>query len=132
MTPQPGQEVKLIFHNNTVIQGIVYSWDNTQAVLKTNTDQSFLIVNHPEHDIMLTVILPAKISDATAPTIIKEKIQETLEQFLPQDLKTKRLSELHLLKIQSEKEITANKLKSHLANGLKPIKYQMPSFFTRK
>lgn len=133
MTPQVGQQVKVIFRNGTVVEGIVNVWENNTVELKSLDDKSVLIISHPAEDIMMIKVSlepeepPFKMVDKgthmetpdgrfqIAKKIDindawRDAVNET-DHLDPEQIKT--LAELRMELNKREKEIIALKLREH-------------------
>jgi hypothetical protein len=128
MILQFGQHVKCIFRNGTIVEGIVEEWTTNSVHLRSLSDQSLLIILHPDEDIMLIKVMPEALveeeSMAEVPAVthpIREKIRAKLKEVeQPMDdaeLQNKTVAELRLLAIEQEKQILVNKIKEHFPGG---------------
>jgi len=142
MIPQPGQHVKCILRNNTIVEGIVDNWrgdiHSGLTQLRSLDGDSILIIPNLD-DVMLIKIMLEKPKSLTAE--IKEKIEkksqlnkefiEVYEQPSNDDLRTKKLAELKILLVAQEKKIIADKMKDHHLSGVKAVQYGQPGFLTK-
>src|SRR5271155_6213067 len=112
MIPQPDQHVKCIFQNSTIIEGIVQSWAKDRAVLLSLSDDSLMVIWHPEEDSMLVKIMPPKNEKETAPAAPpREAIIAKLEEAKKTDdpeLQEKSLQDLRGMVVDQEKKIIAS------------------------
>jgi hypothetical protein len=137
MIPQPDQHVKCIFQNSTIIEGIVQSWDKDRAVLLSLSDDSLMVIWHPEEDLMLVKIMPPKNEKETAPVApSREAIMTKLEEVRKTDdpqLQHKSLQDLRGMVVDQEKKIIASKIVEHYHSGTaKRTKYGYPGFLSIK
>jgi 5,10-methenyltetrahydromethanopterin hydrogenase len=103
-----------------VLDGIVVEWSNDQVALKSLSDEeSFIIINQPATDIVVTKIIvkePEKIKEKTLPEI-KEKISETVKEVLKPDvepdLHNMNIKHLRRLVQEQDKKIITEKRKEH-------------------
>ena len=120
MIPQVGQHVKCIFRNGTLIEGQVEKWEKNIVQLKSFSDQSIIVILHPDEDLMLFKIFIPKLSSNETPPKqnIKNKLKETLSA--PEDIKKQPLKELRNLVLEEEKQIITNKIKEHFSDSINP------------
>lgn len=130
----PGQHIKCILRNSTVVEGIVIEWG---AVLQLQSldGESLLIVHHPEEDIVLTkVVLTSddveqeEQSEKIEPSDFQQQFQQTVAQENEIDLRTKSLVELRQLQAKQTKKIIARKLKDHSLGQVQKVTYGQPGF----
>lgn len=116
MMPQAGQQVKIIFRNGTVVEGVVNVWENNTVELKSLDDKSVLIISHPAEDIMMIKVSleheepPFKMVDKKINDAWKDAVDKT-DHRDPEQIKT--LAELRVELNKQEKEIIAKKLREH-------------------
>lgn len=132
MTPDKGQHVKCVFHNGTVVEGIVEDWSLAVAyrsdgshvsnvVLRSLDDKSQLIIPHPETDIMLIKVMLEEASVEVEDKPLNEATNELEEKFIAQAEATdphdidgvKSLAQLRIDLNKQEREIIAAKLREH-------------------
>ena len=127
MIPSPGQHVRVLFRNGVSMDGIVEEWYGNYAQLKSTTDESTIIITNPTQDIMVIKILPDEDSEEKEPIFIPDPPSEELEQVEAElhnelDLRNKKLADLKIMANEAERQIIANKLKSHAPGGYVPHK----------
>lgn len=136
---QPDTHVKILLRNNTIVEGIVQDWSNI-VKLKSVDDQSYMIILHPEEDIILIKVflvnsLVEKIKTISkddleeVKTELDQRFQQTIEQPSDAPERSKSLAELKILLAQQERQIVANKLKQHHIGETKKVEYGYPRFF---
>lgn len=126
-----GQHIKCIFHNGTLVEGIVESWTPEESVLKSLIDESRLIIPNTSRDIMfIKVVAPPENKKIVLPQIDQD-IEEVRKEPIS-DLKNKRLADLKILKSKAEKDIVANKLKEHHVGEVRKTEYGTPGFFKKQ
>lgn len=147
MIPETGQHVKCLLKNNTIAEGIVEEWYNNYVKLKALDGKSYLIIHHPNEDIMLTkVVLDESSENSPAPDptptpksqaqIVADKIRakkaegnaEPIDE-LTLDAMSK--AELQIELAKQEREDVAAKLRDHLIGDVKKVKYGQPGFFKK-
>ncbi len=134
MKPQPSQHVKCFLRNSTVVEGVVEEWSDTSIVLKSLDDKSFLILHNPAADIVLTKVLTVPEGTRREPEVkqaIRTKLQEA-QVIEDPELQNKSIQELRQMVVEQEKMIIANKIKEHHLGDVRQVKYQYPSFMTKK
>ena len=135
MIPQLGQHIKCIFKNGTIVEGIVEEWLATSVILKSLSDQSLMIILHPNDDIMMIKILvnePEENSENipdppdTEPEFIQQQIRAKLKELEKPtenlELQNKNITELKQLAKEQDKQIMINKIKEHFPSHLRPSK----------
>jgi hypothetical protein len=133
MIPQIGQTVKCIFRNGTLIEGIVEEWGN-QAILRSLTDESILIIPHPAQDLIIIKIVALKKQSTSETADIEQKSSEHIQQPIKNkleeaqqttdpELKNKSIKELQNLVIQQEKLMISKKMQDHYAGGNPKVSY---------
>jgi len=145
--PKDGTHVKCLLRNNTVAEGIVEEWYNNYVKLKSIDGKSYLIIHHPNEDIVLTKVVVEEIPEDSpepdpTPTpksqaaLITEKIH--LRRAKPRDsgadeqtLDAMTKAELQVELAKQEREIIANKLRDHNLTDVKKVKYGYPGFFKK-
>src|SRR5260370_35287871 len=125
MIAQIGQHIKCIFRNGTIVEGIVKECLPNSVQLQSLSDQSLLIILHPEEDIMMIKIV---VSEAPAEEVYSEKepavevpIQEKIRAKLKEvekpienpELQAKTISELRQLPPGQDKQIITSKISKH-------------------
>lgn len=136
---QPDTHVKILLRNNTIAEGVVQEWSNI-VKLKSVDDQSYMIILHPEEDIILIKVFLENSLEEKIKTIFKEdseevkteleqKFQQTIDQPSDETARHKSLAELRVLLSQQERQIIANKLRQHHLGQAKKVEYGYPRFF---
>jgi len=124
----PNQLVKILFRNGTSIEGIVEVWDE-DYVLRSEDGKSILIIQDPSQDIMaIKVILREQDLKRIEPKQNYAADDPDSSIPNPQELRAKKLAELHLLAAAQEKQDVINKLRNHNIGEIKQVKYSPPSF----
>ena len=156
-----GQYIKVFFrHGGLILEGLVESWEPDNCVLRSLTDDSLIIIHSPQDDIMVIKVMPIvepvddhendlskqtgikiipgtlpKINDASKKLdkIDHQVVEDALgaEELTDMGLRAKKLAELHLMKINAEREIIANKLKDHNITETRKIEYGLPGFLSK-
>jgi hypothetical protein len=138
---QPDTHVKILLRNNTIAEGIVQDWSNI-VKLKSVDDQSYMIILHPEEDIILIKVFLKNSSEEKNKTIpieyseevkteLEQNFQQTIEQPSDDPSRNKSLAELKILLGQQERQIVANKLKQHHIGESKKVEYGYPRFYSK-
>lgn len=147
MIPEVGSHVKCLMKNNTIAEGIVEEWYGNYVKLKALDGQSYMIIHHPNEDIMLTKVmldnnseeLPAPDPTPTPPKSqaqviadkIRAKAEEKVEPIDEQALDAKSKAELQIELAKQEREIVAAKLRDHHVGDVKKVKYGQPGFLPK-
>jgi hypothetical protein len=132
MKPQPGQHVKCIFKNGTIVEGIVEEWD-IEVHLLSLTDKSLMIICHPSEDLMMIKIMPDLAEDIVEGPAqekveipiqdqIRTKIREVIVPNENSELQKSSIAELKRLAVEQEKQIIAKKIKEHYPSAYVPHK----------
>ena len=140
MKPTEGQYVRCLFRTGLSMEGLVEKWSSGGATLTSVTDESTIIITHPDEDVMIIKILPPEtIPDPTQenkkPTKETHKYttvdaafeaitKESADPF--DDLRNKTLAELKTKANEQEKKIIANKLKRHVPTHVRRPNYGYP------
>jgi hypothetical protein len=123
------QHVKCIFRNGTIVEGIVEEWVPGAAHLRSLSDQSLMIIMHPDEDIMMIKVIPEpeeeiieeekSKEDNSPPT--QDRIRTILKEVENQDgepeLQKLSVVELKRLVAKQEKKIIVDKIKEHFPGG---------------
>lgn len=128
MLPDTGKHVRVVFRNGTVIDGIVKEWVSNYVQLESLTDQSMIIITHPEEDIMLIKILldpPAKSESVPEKQQIRKLADQLLE--VPEteaqaDLQQKSMAELKRMVVDQDRKMIQRKIREHFPSGYTPHK----------
>jgi hypothetical protein len=145
MIPPNKSHVKILLRNNTIVEGIVEEWYGNVVKLQSLDDKSYVIIPHPEEDIVLIKVFPAesgevveeKESELSLPepeevkTELEEKFEQVYEQPSGDPVRDKNMAELKTLMAEQDKQIIINKLKDHNIGDVKKVKYGYPGFFKK-
>jgi DNA-binding NtrC family response regulator len=144
MIPPDKSHVKILLRNNTIVEGIVQEWYGNVVKLQSLDDKSYVIIPHPEEDIILIKVLLEEVSEENAEetepeppapeavqTELEEQFQKVYEQPSGDPLREKNLAELKTMMAAQERQIIADKLKSHHLGETKKVKYGYPGFFKK-
>lgn len=136
MTPPINSHVKILLRNNTITEGIVQEWSNI-VKLQSLDDQSYMIIFHPEDDIILLKVF---LDQAPAEKVkiiskeqseLEEKFQRIVEQPSDDLNRHQNLAELRVQLAKQERQIIANKLKDHHIGQTQKVTYEQPRFFPK-
>ena len=131
MIPQKGQQIRCIFRNNLIIEGVVEYWSDQQSILQTSDNSGTFIIHNTLADIMVT-----KVIDKTSSIIVKNELENKFEEVYQNpsndDLRVKKMAELKTLMIKQDKKILAEKIKDHNIDNIKQTTYQQPNIFNKK
>lgn len=142
-----GKQVKLLLQGNTIIEGIVKSWNSNSVQLFSLDGKSTSIITHPNEDIrVIKVIHETQVSSEAInnvldkiPATVSVPVQELEKQFeeiynqpSENELRLKNLAELKKELIKQEKEIIASKLRSHHVGDVRKVQYEQPGFFKKQ
>lgn len=138
MIPQIGQQVKCMFRNGFVSEGIVESWQTHNVQLRSLDGKSILIITNPAEDIMLIKIVLENPSNLEELPDISQAIDRTLANVSSQPTiainpydadYNKSLAELRKERAEVERRIITEKLKEHRSSiGGGKVKYEQPGF----
>jgi hypothetical protein len=154
MIPPDGSHVKILLRNNTIVEGIVKEWYGNVVKLQSLDDKSYVIIPHPEEDIVLIKVLEGMpkidlpIVDEVTDTMdtvttegvhmVEREIGHLESQFeeaqnLPTDDpdKAKTLARLRILMAEQEKKIISEKVRNHYPTEAKKVEYGYPGFFKK-
>lgn len=137
MIPQTGQHIKCMLKNNVVVEGILEDWFANGVKLKSLDGKRLVLITNPNDIMMITVFLEPdeeaeKIVKPEVPqTELGEKFQEVYEQPSGDPLRDKSLAELRGMMAEEERQMIANKLRSHHIGDTKKVKYGYPGFFKK-
>lgn len=127
MKLENGQQVKCVFRNGTIVEGIVKVWSKEEAILNSLDGKNMLIIPRPDEDIML---IKLALTTAVAPEKIKTELEDQFDKAvnLPSDdpNRLKTMVELKVELAETERQIVANKLKDHTIGSPKIIQYETP------
>ena len=133
MIPQPEQRVKCIFRNGTIVEGIVEEWGQ-EVHLVSLTDNSLMIICHPDEDIMMIKIMADeaeeiiedKDNSENNSTPIQDQIRTKIKEvIIPQEdpeLQKLSITDLKRLADEQERQIIAKKIKKHFPSTYTPHK----------
>jgi sRNA-binding regulator protein Hfq len=133
MNPEKDQSVKILFKNGMYLDGIVESWTDTKAVLRSLDGNSLIIIQNTSEDIMaVKVYLKTSEKNIELKTNLEKEFQEVLDKPAEDiNAKTKRLVDLRMMLSEQDKKIVANKLKEHHITEPNKVKYGYPRFFSK-
>lgn len=140
MIPEVGQHVKCLLKNNSIAEGIVVEWFTNYVKLKSLDDESIMIIHHPEQDIMLTKIMVGRTPTSFAEAMHAREQKKVLEEIAKENQGEnnpfdpnhhKSLAELRADLAKQDREIIANKLRSHHIGDVKKVKYGLPGIFKK-
>src|SRR5574339_599291 len=154
MIPPDKSHVKILLRNNTIVEGIVEEWYGNVVKLQSLDDKSYVIIPHPEEDIILIKVLTGmpkidlplvdEVTDTTDTVtsegvrMVEREISDLESQFetaknLPTDdpNKTQTLAQLRILMAEQEKKIISEKVRNHYPSETKKVKYGYPGFFKK-
>jgi Fe-S cluster assembly ATPase SufC len=120
----------------------VEEWGPTNYHLRSLSDQSLMIIMHPEDDILLIKVMSdpeeitaedivekyskKEIKGISSPGLIQEQIRAKLQEVaepLEEDLQEKTVEDLRKLAIEQERQILVNKVREHFPGGSKRSNY---------
>jgi hypothetical protein len=127
------QHVKCIFRNGTIVEGMVEEWVPGTVHLRSLSDQSLMIILHPDEDIMMIKVIPDPeeeivVQDNAEDEIksnsslgqvqeqIRSKLKEVEDNKDP-ELEKLSVAELKRLAAEQEKKIIVDKIKEHFPGG---------------
>lgn len=128
-----GTLVTVSLSNGQVLTGNVENWSTENISLRTAPTAGITIILHPERDIVFIYFKENMKENIQPPPFLEESDQE-FEAVLKEpfsDLKVKKLAELRILRSNIEKDIVANKLRTHSVSGVKKANYGLPEFFKK-
>lgn len=128
--PVPNDKhVKVVFRNGTVVEGIVKEWVSNYVEIRSLSDESIMIIAHPEEDIMLIKVLPDKPateeSEATEKQQIREKVAEVLESPQTEEqagLQQKSIAELQRMVAEQDRKLIRRRIRDHYHSAYVPHK----------
>lgn len=133
----PGQHVKILLCNNSLIEGFVEQWGK-EIQLKSLDGESLLIIHHPDRDIVLTKVVlvetkkPVSIKELVEQkTELQQNFEEVYQQPSGDNLRVKKLAELKIELAKQEKKIIAEKMKDHTISQVKKVNYELPGFLKK-
>lgn len=128
--PVPNDKhVKVVFRNGTVVEGIVKEWVSNYVEIRSLSDESIMIIAHPEEDIMLIKVLPdkpaAEESEAAEKQQIREKVAEVLESPQTEEqagLQQKSIAELQRMVAEQDRKLIRRRIRDHYHSAYVPHK----------
>lgn len=140
MTPPDKSHVKILLKNNATVEGIVQEW-GTNIKLRSLDDQSYMIIPHPESDIVLIKVFHSDtfeekekieiVSEEEIKTELEQQFQQVVKQPSDDPTRHKSLAELKVLLANQDRQIIANKLRSHHLGETKKVEYGYPGFLSQ-
>lgn len=136
-----GQKVKLFLINSLSAEGVVHSWNDSQAVIVSNQKQ--LIVNNPNTNIIMYYVFDNNITLKESipqdkllqkePELISEpKVEEQEENLieLNSSLRLKKIADLKIMAAKAQREQIRKQLTTFHSINTDQIlgKYGTPSF----
>lgn len=116
MIPQENQNIIIFLKNGIAgtirLEGIVISWSNKEAVLKSIAETTTIVIQNTSEDILYYKILNTKKEFEELKVKPNKK---------PDDIK--KIAELKVEMNEAEKDILLSKARSHEPTGQKEIKY---------
>lgn len=106
MIPNIGSTVKVYFKGGLVDQGVVDSWDENEAVLRSS--HSYSLINNLDEIILIKVYEDRK--EETASEVFVDKELEPQEYHREHIDRALELAELHKLKAEEERKRAREKL----------------------
>lgn len=143
MIPQKDEYVRVIFRNSTQAEGIVQSWSEHEAILRSLDGASLLIIQDTSSDIMAVKVYLAA-PDTSTPDVLdkeiehKEEIDSDFEEVkqevgVDEYLRAKTLLELRRLQLEQDRKIISERLKDHTPSGNQmKVQYELPRFFKKQ
>jgi hypothetical protein len=139
MIPPEKSHVKILLKNNATVEGIVQEW-GINIKLRSLDDQSYMIIPHPESDIVLIKVFHSdtfeekeKIETASedeVKTKLERQFQQVIEQPSDDPTRHKSLAELKVLLANQDRQLIADKLRSHHLRETKKVEYGYPGFLS--
>jgi hypothetical protein len=130
------KKIKILFKTGISVEGIVQSWEPNNYLIKSLDNKSIFIIQNPSEDTLAIVV---SLEDFIKPEInLKEssildvQLAEEDNKIYDPNLRTKKLAELYKESIMQEREIVANKFKSHSIGENKQVEYGLPGFFKKQ
>lgn len=135
---KPGQHVKIFFRNNVVEEGIVVSWSDKGAVLKSLSSENKLIIQNTTLDVQAVKIFVEE--ETKVNNIYIDEELKTNER--DPKLRALKLADLRMLRGQAERERLRHAMRTFSIDdvsydskgryGLPTRLRQPPNFNTRK
>lgn len=131
--PVPNDKhVRVVFRNGTIIEGIVKEWVSNYVELRSLSDESIMIIAHPEEDIMLIKVLPDKPVKEPKSAVeemadkIRAKAAEIVEN-PPQteeqaELQQKSIAELKRMVTEQDRKMIRKRIRDHYPSAYQPRK----------
>lgn len=140
MIPE-NSRVKILLRNNTIAEGIVQEWGEI-VKLQSFNKQSYMIVLHPKEDIILVKVFSEDATEEVDVVLekqplenvkneLEQKFQQVVDQPSDDPTRMESLVELRKLLVQQDRQILANKLKSHHIGQTRKVEYGSPRFFAK-
>lgn len=141
-----GKQVKLLLQGGIVIEGFVKSWNANSVHLNSLDGKSTSIITHPDEDIRVIKVMHdihvssslidqalSNVPVKPSPNIteLEQKLDEAYNLPSEDELRIKTIAELKKELIKQEKEIIANKLRSHHVGEVRKVQYEQPGFFKK-
>ena len=139
MIPPEKSHVKILLRNNSIVEGIVQEWGAT-IKLQSFDDKSYTIIPHPEDDIILIKVFlgdpseekeEIEIAPEEVKTELEQQFQQVVEQPSDNPTRHKSLAELKVLLANQDRQIIADKLRSHHISDTRKVEYGYPGFLSQ-
>lgn len=147
MNPSDNSRVKILLTNSTVVEGTVKKWFGESIVLQSLNDDSTMIIINPQQNVMLVKVYSESASEEPdyenkteepMTTFVEEpqtqlqlEFEEVLDQPSDDPIRNKTLAHLRTLMAEEDRQIIANKLKSHHIGDAKRVQYEQPNFIKK-
>jgi len=129
-----GMKITVVMKNAIQISGTVVQWHNNATSILDLANGDRWIIPRTADDVMLIKIIAEQKKELANLEIEKTELEEEFKETYNQpisDLRLKNLAELKALMNKQEKDIIAQKLKSHEISEVKPVKYEYPNIFKK-
>lgn len=130
MKLEKSQHIICCLRNSAVLEGVVESWSDDEAILLSLDGQSRLIIAHPEADIVFVKVILNSVAQAPLPEV-KQKVYDKLQEVVSEpdeDLRKHSIKQLKTLVDQQERKIIREKIKEHRLSDVRMVKYGTPGF----
>lgn len=139
---QPGQHVKCLLRNSTIVEGIVLKWE-ASVELQSLDQKSLLIIHHADQDIVFTKVMLSEeisqeLSEEPQPEIVPSVVETICalpdngdKEIDPIALQAKSTAELKVELAKQERRIIAGKLKDHYPGQIQKVEYGYPGLYKK-
>jgi hypothetical protein len=114
MQPQINQHITIVFNNQIQLEGILYSWNNDEIILKSLAGTNTIVILNVDE------ILFYKVNEAT------EQYKHIVEKPIKDITDLKKIAELKIELNRIEKEEAREKLSSHITTNTSKVNYGTP------